>query len=178
MPGSPVIVCGMTTTTEAAPEAPEVALKFTTSAAVGHRPTITFDLDGRTVTATAPKAARWTRLWVAFGSGETHATVYESLRFLDVALGDEVARWLKAREDDPEDPYDLPALIELVGFLEREFEPLLKDQFEAAGMAWAAGRQNGNRAARRSPGKAAKTGGARGSAAAKRKSATARKSAA
>jgi hypothetical protein len=121
--------------TETAAPAPPV-LTFTTTASAAVRPTVEFMLDDRMVTATAPKAARWARMWAAGASGNTQLVCYEWLRFIDVAIGDEVARWLKDREDDPEDPYDIPDLINLVRFLNTQFEPLLKDEFEASGVGW------------------------------------------
>jgi len=126
-------VCGMTDTATA--PAPAL-LTFTTTKSAAARPTVQFELDGRVVTATAPKAARWARMWAAGASGNTQLMCYEWLRFIDVAIGEETARWLKDREDDPEDPYDIPDLIALVRFLNAAFEPLLKDDFEASGVGW------------------------------------------
>lgn len=117
------------------PDAPPV-LTFTTTQTVRKRPTLQFDLDGRTVVATAPKAARWARMWAAGASGSTQMMCYEALRFVDVCLGDDVAKWIKAREDDPQDAFDIPDLLNLIRFLNTNFEPLLKDDFEAAGVPW------------------------------------------
>jgi len=124
------------TTTQAPPENDEPVLSFTTSSALTARPTLTFMLDNRKVTATAPKAARWARMWASTASGDSRLVTYESLRFIDACMGVEVATWLKEREDDPDDPFDIPDLLGLLRFLNTQFGPLLKTDFETAGVQW------------------------------------------
>lgn len=130
-------------------------LQFTTTTQSRPRPALEFELDGRPVTAVAPKAAHWARMWSAGATGDMRMVCYHWLNFLDITLGEDTAKWLKSREDDPDDAYDIPDLVKLVKFLNEQFEPLLKADFEAAGMAWqdaevAAAPEPTNRAGRRS----------------------------
>jgi hypothetical protein len=111
-------------------------ISFTTKKREEPRPEFEFDLDGRRVTARAPKSAWWTRLWLA-QANQDGAELYAEFRaFLAISLGPEVAGWLRARENDLSDSYDLPDMIALVQFLAAQFEPLLKAEFEAAGTSW------------------------------------------
>lgn len=111
-------------------------LSFTTEQRNEKRPEIEFELDGRMVTAQAPKAAWWTRLWLA-RERQDGAELYGEFRaFLAISLGPEVAGWLHARENDLTDSYDLPDMMRLVDFLSTQFEPLLSPEFEAAGTTW------------------------------------------
>jgi hypothetical protein len=149
----------------------QVMLEFNTVPSDRPRPTKRFKLDGRVVTATAPKAAAWARMWTAGASGDARMVCYEWFSFVDACLGDKVAAWLRDRERDPNDPYDVRDLVNLVKFLNEQFEPELADDFRAMGVEWQqadlAQVPADNRAARRKSG-ASKSSGAKKAASARR----------
>lgn len=111
-------------------------LSFTTAERTTERPSFTFELDGRMVTARAPKASWWTSLWLAQAEGDAPALYRAFREFVRIALGADVALWLLTREKDLDDPYDLPDLIRLVEFMANTFGPMLQPEFEAAGTVW------------------------------------------
>jgi hypothetical protein len=86
------------------------------------QPPITFEHDGRTVTASAPTGPQFALFLSAFGetAPETNR-IFDSLNFFAERFNRDDSSYFKRRINDPDDPFDMEALSEILTWLIEEW---------------------------------------------------------
>ncbi|WP_327358429.1 hypothetical protein [Streptomyces sp. NBC_01304] len=95
---------------------------------------ITFDWDGRTVTARCPKKAMWARLATCAAPGSSDAEkAYAFGVFGDVCLSGADAAWLESRLRDLDDDLDYEDVSKVINTLIETWSPDVNRAFAAMG---------------------------------------------
>jgi hypothetical protein len=86
------------------------------------QPDITFEHDGRTVTAHAPTGAQFALFLAIYGESAPEASqVFDTLNFFASRFDRGDSAYFKRRIADPDDPFDMEDLVEVLTWLVQEW---------------------------------------------------------